>query len=185
MDWRTSGLILAWLAIAVLAFALAGLLRTVRLLLLRQIPDSVHLGPPIGAPIPDTIVRHLPTQGEPHRQRFLLVFATPDCDICGQVLPEIQRRLGSRRWAVVSSSSEGYDFPYVAAPVITGQREAFESLDVRITPFAVVVDPEGRVVDAAPLGSRAIARSFLDRLLASSTTDALFEVSPQKGDGDG
>lgn len=185
MDWQTSGLILAWLAIAVLAFAMAGLLRAVRLLLLRQIPDSVHLGPPIGAPIPDTIVGHLSTHVEPNPHPFLLVFANPGCTICRQVLPEIQQRLGSRRWAVVSSTDGETDFSYVAAPVITGQRGAFELLDIRITPFAVVVDPEARVADAAPLGSLAIARSFLDRLLASGLSDAQLEVSPQKGDGNG
>lgn len=115
-------------------------------------------GLPVGAvapPLRSVTVEGAATEWRPRSGRpELVLFATPDCAPCATILPAVGRlarhnfNLGIT--AVVPGGHEGIirfiekfhpPFPCIA----DGGREAFDGYRVRVTPFAFVVSPDGRI----------------------------------------
>lgn len=151
MDFATSALILAWVAILVLAFAMAGLLRQVRVLSASPLTRE-QAGLPVGAPAPP--LRSGDAGGR--RGGTIALFLDKACDAC------------TRRFALAEELVAGATgslhvlalFPEDAGglhgrrlEVVEHAEEAFTLYKVPATPFGVVIGDDGRIAHAAPLGS--------------------------------
>jgi len=156
MDLITSLLVLAWVAIALLAFAVAGLLAQIRDL--RSGGSSIApIGPAVGTAAPAVA-------GLPYRKRSILMFADHGCPTCEVILPEVVAlaKVGSPQFVALF---KGPATPLQGVLTLANQEDAFTAFDVRVTPFAVAVDESGKVVRAAPLGSRADFEQFVAPLI--------------------
>lgn len=140
MSFQNSALLLSWVAIALLALVVAGLVRQVHALG-RGAPGPAHaLGPAAGTPAP-AFDRLGPG---------LLLFLDRDCGVCAAVL-DAAGDLGGPLHAIFSGPAPDSPPP---GPVLTGERDGlFAEYRVPATPFAVVVGADGRVRAAEPVGS--------------------------------
>lgn len=139
MSFQNSALLLSWVAILLLALVVAGLVRQVAALTRGATAPSV-LGPAPGTPAP-AFDRLGPG---------LLLFLDRDCGVCTDVL------------AAAESLDRPVQVAFAGAPAATSpeltvhadeQDGLFAAYDVPATPFAVLIDPGGRVRAAEPVGS--------------------------------
>lgn len=157
MDFDTSAILLAWIAIAVLAFAMAGLLRQVVLLRAALIaPGAGRIGPIIGSPAPA-----LPGIEYVGKQTVLL-FADDECESCRSIIGGLGAEPENSLKAEVVVLYKGHANGQPVAPqrLFVQQSELFDQLGVNITPFAVMVDGDARIAAAEPLGSAAMLDEF-------------------------
>lgn len=156
--WMTSYVVL-WVLVAVLGIAVVALARQVGILHLRLGPRGAleidEEGPPLGeAPEPieamDLDGRTLVVAG-PGGDRFLL-FVSPGCPLCHEVLPSVKAIARSAGLAavVVADVAEDDARPVygrrdIGAPVVAGP-EIASAFRVPGTPYAVVLDGSGTVV---------------------------------------
>lgn len=164
--------LLTWLAITLLAFAMAGLLRQIHYM--SQVTRGLafpSLGPArlLGLPAPRP-----PAEGPDWSRDALLLFSTPSCPTCRVVTPEFLR-LTARvpvETSVLSSdpgrAPEGCDAQRSRCRV--DQKAAYEKFGVQAVPFLVHVDEEGIVRVAEPVGSVAALHGALDRTLKGALT---------------
>ncbi|MGW1818918.1 hypothetical protein ACWCQM_35825 [Streptomyces sp. NPDC002125] len=180
MDFTTSALIASWAAIALLALVVSGLIRQVHQLSRTQPhrPGRVGIAPGAQAPGLDA-ARPGPAGLDgllaPGRVALLL-FLDADCRTCGQVLAEAgawtarqaddaatPQVLGlyanSGPKGDAGSGPEGVEG---AVPVRDHRPELFAAYDIPATPYAVVIDPERRIVRSEPLGSPTALLRLLD-----------------------
>ncbi|MFF0075476.1 hypothetical protein [Streptomyces sp. NPDC005494] len=179
MDFTTSALIASWAAIALLALVVSGLIRQVHQLSRTQPhrPGRVGLTPGARAPGLDAS-RHDPpglddllTPG----RAALLLFLDADCRTCGQVLAEAgawTTRQGDAATPQVlglyadagprADADAGPSADEGAVPVRDHRPELFAAYDIPATPYAVVIDPERRIVRSEPLGSPTALLRLLD-----------------------
>jgi hypothetical protein len=145
MTFTTAAVLLTWLALLVLALALAGVIRQVRVLA-GGAGARVLVGPAVGTAAPPL------AGGRPVPRPALVVFAEPDCPTCSDVLPALQNGLGTQLEKLVL-------YPGSAPPgeagieTLSHQQEAFDGWNVVVTPFVAVVDAGGDVVAAGAVGS--------------------------------
>jgi hypothetical protein len=95
---------------------------------------------------------------------LVLLFLDPDCGTCTEVLTEAAGQTGRagldlRVLYRAEAPHRAADLPVA---VLDGQADLFDQYDVVATPFATAVNPTGRVLRAAPLGSRTALRRLLD-----------------------
>lgn len=174
MSFVTSALLLAWIAIVLLAFGLAGLLRQVSLLTRGRLGGEAERrgGAPTGAgpglaprTTRDLVGFRLPATGEladlpvAGAHRTVVVFVSPGCPSCTQtlqglaVLPEVTA--GSVAVVAVSTGSceparaALGDVPGGSARCISRGRSLLEALHVPATPYLMALDEEGTIVVAA------------------------------------
>lgn len=161
MSFHDSALLLAWVAIALLGLAVAGLVRQVHAL---TTPEGGRpYGPPVGgrAHVP----RRLRGLVEGNDVTVLL-FADAGCEACERVVPRFAAfcatEAGAREHALVYEGAAGAG----AGPglrVLEHQSEAFDRLAVPATPFAVTLSPDAMVVAAGPVGSPEALDVYLGR----------------------
>ncbi|MGW1542015.1 hypothetical protein ACWCPM_17585 [Streptomyces sp. NPDC002309] len=165
MDFTTSAVIVSWVAIALLALVVSGLVRQVHQLSRAQPHRPGRVGLATGASAPG-----LTTPGPdgllPADRAALLLFLDADCGTCGQVLAE------ARAWTV----RQGDGAPQVlglyagpaprdaesAVPLLGERPELFAAYDIPATPYAVAVDAQGRIARSEPLGSATALLRLLD-----------------------
>ena len=99
MSFMMSAFLITWLAIALLAFAMSGLVRQVHALASSQQAVPFRTGPPIGAVLPD-LNGAFPVS-HPTRPTVLL-FSEATCSTCAELLPE-RMRLDDWGYPIVSS----------------------------------------------------------------------------------
>lgn len=128
MSFTASALVVSWVAIGLLGFALAGVLARVHRLE-RELAGSRPAATPVGQPLPLPDVEQGP---------LLALFVDRDCGACERAADGVDDLVDQGR-AVVYWRDE--------AP------EVFGAVDVPISPFAIVVDDGLRVVTAQPVGS--------------------------------
>lgn len=159
MDFVTSALLVSWVAIALLALVVSGLVRQVHQLSRGgAVRTSGRLGVTPGSRAPHS--GELLAEG----RETLLLFLSAECRTCADVLTEAERL----------AEPEEADAPRVQAlyadaapttattvPVIDHRPDLFTAYDAIATPFAVVVDATGRVVRSEPLGSPDALRELL------------------------
>ena len=158
MTFTTTVLIATWFAIAMLALAVAGLLRQVAALRGGGWVEP-ELGPAHGTPAPDLA----PDVQVP--APALLLFADRDCEGCAEVLPVFSRlasngERGQRRYVAVFANdhTDGGLDPDVLT--VTNADEAFRSYRVPVTPFAVAVGADGHIVASGPVGASDLLEDF-------------------------
>ncbi|MBW8482181.1 hypothetical protein [Actinomadura parmotrematis] len=149
MSFQTSALLLSWVAIALLALVVAGLVRQVHALT-DGAPRRTALGPEPGAAAP----------GFDRLGPGLLLFLDRDCGVCGEVL-DAADGLGRPLHAVFSGPAADGLAPEIT--VLAGEGEGlFTDYRVPATPFAVLVDGHGRVTASEPVGSAEALRELLN-----------------------
>ncbi len=157
MDFDTSALLLAWLAIAVLALAMAGLLRQVVILRTAMLPPAAgRMGPAIGSPAPQ-----LP--GIDYTEKWtVLLFADEECESCRSILSAMGAAGESTSMAEVVVLFKAGANGHRVDPerLFVNQGDLFDRLGVAVTPFAVLVDSDARIAAAEPLGSAAMLSEF-------------------------
>jgi hypothetical protein len=162
MSVQASALALAWVAILLLSFALAGLYRQIRILS----RSRYHLGP-IG-PVRGTAAPSLGDYFTEHSGMRLLLFVDSTCSSCRVALEEADRLGGvsphPTLMAVFDGATNGYQSDNMV--VIPDAHDAFAEYDVQVRPFAVLVDAAGLIVAAQPVGSREALRRFVDEAQA-------------------
>lgn len=158
MDVTTSALLLAWVAIALLAMAMAGLLRQVGDLQHRGHRLTDRVGPALHSPAPP--LRAGSVRGK------ILVFASEHCATCETLLREIENPLRLRTAPEILAVYR-HEGGASAARVrsVFGESEAFELYGVTLTPFAVAIDSNGIVVAARLIGSTSDLEDFVEGLV--------------------
>ncbi|HEU5108441.1 MAG TPA: hypothetical protein VFT95_07770 [Micromonosporaceae bacterium] len=160
MDFVTSALILAWLAILVLALAMAGLLHQVRALSSGRTVRAT-VGPPVGAEAPP-----LWPDGRSFAEvHTIALFLDPECESCvrslrmADELAAVNNR-DTRFVAVYRDGVGGHGASHVE--LLDHASEAFSRYRVPLTPFGVVIGKNRRIVGAAPLGSETSLRELVE-----------------------
>lgn len=164
MSFLTSAVVLAWVAIAALAFAMSGLLRQIRILTAVVAPSGPRLGPALGSVAPP-LTRGI--DGEQAQDMTLLLFVDDRCQSCNAVLESVvaidgQRPSIGRRVAIFEGHASGFSKPGIET--VTNAKEAFRAFRVPVTPYAVAVSAEGRIVAADAVGSAPAFDGFLEKL---------------------
>ncbi len=104
-------------------------------------------------------------------QPLLLIFMSPDCRTCGEMLPEVRRwqsTLADRLSIAVITHGAGatnramLDEHGIADVMLQQDTELMKSFRIRLTPTAVLLTPDGRI--ANPLAEGALAIEPLIRL---------------------
>lgn len=160
MTFEMSALLLTWVAMVLLALALGGVVRQVRILsgqaraaILR--PDGPRVGSVLGS---------IPV-GESDARRQVFVFLRANCPSCDALIPELVRsaaiRARLRLTAVFAAARPETELGSV--DVMDHQSALFETLGISVTPYLVAISPERTVVEARPVGSVAL----LERVLRS------------------
>lgn len=157
-------LILAWIVIALLSLALAGVMRQLRVV--TQAVERAWLGDGLG----QRVGGRLAVEGLdfPTEVPTLLVMADSNCEQCQRLLPHLERlgrsRVGELRLVVAFREDS---VPATRGlHVLTNQRALFGRLGVQMTPFGVLLDSEGRIAAGMPLGSPRRLRDLLGERLA-------------------
>lgn len=156
--------VLLWVIVAVLCFAVVGLLRQLGLIQLRLGPEPGALitkeGLDRGAPAPDFSATDVRTgtqlrMSSLRGRHVLLLFMTPTCIACRQLIPSVNDvvRDRSREIAVVAVC-HGSDVTCrelaaayrLHAPLLQDANNSIADLyEVRMTPFGFLIDEEGVV----------------------------------------
>lgn len=153
MTLLSSAVVLAWIALVLIAFALAGLLRRVQSLSDRleggaSIAGQHRVSEMIGQAAPRLEHRDLDTN-----RSTLLLFSSTSCDVCKERVAELEQIASTTpatKFAVVlPDAANGLD---TTLSVFDGERAAFSAFNVPATPFAVVISKNGRIVDTALVG---------------------------------
>lgn len=150
MSVQGSALILAWVAIAMLALAMAGLLRQVRALTAQVSQPVVRAFALTGTSAPEfqgtTLQWDRPT---------LLLFVTSECRVCQERLRELEslaEQDGELAYVAVFPGPAD-DLRSRRVQVLQNQSAAFGRFSIPVTPFGVVVTPGGVVSHAVAVGS--------------------------------
>lgn len=154
--WWALSYLMLWLLVLALCLVVVALARQIGTLHMRLGPRGAlemdDEGPELGSP-----AISIPTQdmnGEPvvvGTASQLLMFVSPGCHVCDQVLPSVGAvaHTGSLAPLVITDVDEEetrltFKSKRVAAPVVPGIAVA-QSYEVPGTPYVVVVDPSGTV----------------------------------------
>lgn len=155
--WWTVSYVVLWALVIVLCLVVVALARQIGTLHMRLGPrGALELddeGPALGEappPVDATAIAGEPvTIGGPEREQ-LLMFVSPGCHICGQVLPSLHTAAREGFETVVISDGDAYettaslDVTKVPGVVVPGARIARE-YSVPGTPYVVILDRAGIV----------------------------------------
>jgi hypothetical protein len=158
MGFETTVLLLTWVAIALLAFVVSGLVRRVHHLSTGV--RAAELGPAPGSAAPQ-FGRLAPGGAD----RTLLLFLDADCGVCPQVLAELRDVLAAsgRRLPVAALfAGPALEAGHEGVEVFADEAELFDEYQIPAVPFAVVADGSGRVRTARPVGSPGALRDLLE-----------------------
>jgi methylamine dehydrogenase accessory protein MauD len=198
--WLASYLVL-WLVVLVLAFLLAGSLRQLGLMQLRLGDDPgaliTDMGLERGAQAPDFVAQDSET-GEPVTLSELppaprlLVFASPGCLSCRELMPGLNEVRKTRkgefdflvvcRGDVESCRAFGRMNRLEAPMVVDTNGQIEKDYMVTLTPFAYLLDHEGRVVIRGVANDWRQLESLLDQ---EGTLQAGRGWVDVEGNGDG
>lgn len=172
MSFTMSALLITWLAIALLAFAMSGLVRQVHALASSQAAHP-RIGPPIGAVLPElngTLRASHPTNPT------VLLFSEATCSTCAELLPELARLATEHREAIqvgvyFRGKRTPIDGPTVGPTVETfeNQSKVFDRLGISAVPYAIVTSPQGVVLDSQLTGSVALLRQLVNSAVVGKT----------------
>lgn len=158
MSFQTSALILAWIAIMILAFAMSGLLRQLHVIRAALDPQRrVTLGPATGAVAPP--IDGIGANGWP--RPTVLLFMERGCPTCRAIQDELTGVAGDELDLIVVFPEDAEGAVPEGVRIVSGQPDAFRDFGIAFTPFVVAVGPDGRVTASQPLGSVNSLRTFL------------------------
>lgn len=155
--WWLISYVVLWALVVVLAVVVVALARQIGTLHLRLGPRGAleidDEGPPLGERVEplaasDLEGRELVLGGDGSPQ--LLLFVSPGCDVCRQVLPSVNAaaRQGDLEAVVVTDAGEEESAAYarkLRSVPVAASLEAVEAFGVPGTPYVVVLDADGVV----------------------------------------
>lgn len=172
ISFQTTALLVTWIAIALLGLAMAGLVRQVHALTSGSQTRARGLGLSTGTVAPE-FDRLSPDPARP----TALLFLDDGCGSCTAVLDEV-RTMVARDPAPPVTFGVVFPGPVTQPPelgdnvlVHPNEHRLFAKYGVPATPFAVLVNRDGRVQQSAPLGSAAELRELLADDLSSPTLE--------------
>jgi methylamine dehydrogenase accessory protein MauD len=151
--------VLLWLLLVVMGILVFLLYRQHGLMLMNTLDGVARDGPEVGSVAPplsalgDEVAQVEESSASP-RPTFVF-FAAPECEPCRQIIPhinELPARLPVELGIVtVMAADSGPTLlkskaPHVGRLILDTRRETFAIWDVRVTPFAVVVDTDRTVL---------------------------------------
>lgn len=157
MSVQTAALVLAWICLVLLAFAMAGLLHQMRDLQARLEEASMQDARPLAG----RRFEQLAGKGS-----AAVLLANPSCSLCGPVLGAFAHAAGGRtdlRFAAVSYASSP-NWPRVGDLPVHIDEDLYRDLDVPWSPALLHVDAEGGVRAAHPIDSLADLHARLAEL---------------------
>jgi methylamine dehydrogenase accessory protein MauD len=177
----TVAVVVLGLVIVVLALVVLALARQIGVLHTRLAPAGALMntgGPEIGQPAPQLAVRGIDNSpvniGGPALQPLLLLFVSPNCPVCKELVP-VARSLARREKLRLVFASDGGDeqrhsayiekmeiasYPYVVSTEL-GLRFAADKL-----PYAALVDREGILRSRGLVNSREHLESLVEAMLS-------------------
>jgi hypothetical protein len=160
MSFTDSALLAAWVAIALLGFALAGVVRQVRVLSSSGPTPLPSSGSPnIGKRLPGHLLAT-------HAKRHVFLFVKPHCDVCEQRLEEFDALAGDYApglacAAVFSHARNGFEASHVN--VFPSQAHLLQDFDIPVTPYGIIASGDGTIVGSRAVGSEGELRSLMDQ----------------------
>ena len=152
MSFETSALLVTWVALLLMAFVVAGLVRQVHALSsgtgARPVSAGLRAGDKadlggLGADAP-----------------AVLLFLRSTCQTCVEALAETVEVAGDRLPVLALYEGQA-PAPTPGVVARADQGHLFATYGALATPFAVLVGADGRIAAAAPVGSRASVRELL------------------------
>lgn len=169
MNVVISALILAWIAIGILAFAVAGLLGQIRELRHNRGDVGSFMGSERTIDrrrIPAALTLAL-RRANADDSRSVLLFASPACPTCNEVLQfmrsVVQDDTTMKAVVVIKGSIGAY--PHLRGPwkVMDDAGDVFTEMGVLATPAMAGIDPSSGFIDYyGPVGSLELARRVFD-----------------------
>lgn len=162
MSVEATAVVLAWVAIVMLAFAMAGMLRQLKTL--TELVGS-RSGPAPGSQrgqrIPDELLAGLTSNGSQREQ--ILAFMDQNCPGCTAIAPALERLAAEGAVDVhLVFRDKAKGVPSGRVSVLEGMGSAFDRLQIPATPFALRISNGGNITDAAAIGSTDRLRAFID-----------------------
>ena len=156
--WWAASYVALWLVVIVLCFAVVALARQIGTLHLRLGPRGAlemdDEGPALGEgrpPIEGSDIDGNPVTIGGHGAEQFLLFVTPGCRVCEQVMPSvgaIAQATGKRPLVLADVDEEearlAFRHKRVSAPLVASL-ESFTSYEIPGTPYVVVLDEHGVV----------------------------------------
>lgn len=161
MSFETTAILLSWVAILILALALAGLMRQFHLWAEGQRPEPLALGPAIGSTVPEA-----GDLGARSGRPTLLLFVNDTCRGCERLLPalpQVARDHDDVRLVAMFPKAANGHRDLAGVHVVERQAHVFEREGISVTPFGVALSPEAKVLDRAPLGSMTSLSRFISK----------------------
>jgi hypothetical protein len=162
MDPLTAALVLAWIVLIVLAFAMAGLLRQ-----LRDLQAALRRGVPAGQAPPDRPVPIRPADG---KVRSIVLLVDGHCPLCAEVAPvfaDLARSGGTEVDFVVLSYAANDIADRLDGVRFLADSDAYHRLDPGWRPAIVVVGQDGEIEAVEPAGSETAVRALLTNLVTT------------------
>lgn len=149
MNSMETALVLAWVAILLLAFGFSGVLRQVRELQGGASHNPETVGPPPGLDI-SRLDRPIHIRGK----ESILLFAEASCDSCRKVMPALKELASQTEipFVIVLAGKREFD-PPSNVQILENRMDAFESLHIPATPFAMHVNADGKIRSGSLIGS--------------------------------
>ena len=157
MSFTDSALLASGVAIALLGFALAGLVRQVRVL------SSSRPAPSLDAP---NTGRRLPSELlTAQAGRHIFLFVKPNCEVCEQRLEEFDTLAleypGVACTALFSEARNGFQGSNVK--VFSSQSRLLEDLVIPVAPYGMVTASDGTILGSGAVGSAEELRRLVAR----------------------
>lgn len=149
-SFELAALFVSWMAVALLVVVVANLHTRLRRL--------EHAGPDARpAPYGDLLgrnIRDMLDTAPGATQPRVLFFMSSNCSSCARLLEE----LASPSWTIPSAivwtdETPPAQPPPAGSPILQHGSKLSTELGIRVKPFALVADPDGRVVKAGPVAS--------------------------------
>jgi len=162
MSFTSAALILAWLAIAVLAFGFAALLQQVRAL-----QAAIRLPPGARAGLPASARTLRPVTAD---RRYVLT-VDPGCAVCAEIIPEFRdlaiRYATAAEFALLAPSG---DYSGSSGVDVLIDATAYRDLAPSWSPGIVVISSDGAVIEAVPGGDLRPLAAALSSTSSSAST---------------
>ncbi|HEX2130734.1 MAG TPA: hypothetical protein VHH15_04175 [Actinophytocola sp.] len=152
MSFTTSALIVTWVALLLLAFVVAGLVRQVHALSAgtgaRPVTAGLRTGDRADLGALDA------------EAPAVLLFLRATCPSCVEALAETVEVVAGRLPVLALYEGRAPEAP-PGVVALGDHGHLFDTYGALATPFAVLVGPDRRITAAAPVGSRAAVRALL------------------------
>ena len=186
--------ILLWLLVLTMGIALVVALRQLGIMSLRLGPQgalAIESGPKIGTAAPK--FEEIDLRGEPlsspwtDSRRSLMVFVSPTCAACPQVLPSIKaiKRAERKKTSIIivsnQASEKNGEYKQLSGCPLIASEALSAKFEVSATPYAIAVDERGIVRAKGIVNHIEHVEALLGQLDASGDGPAVRRTADSEG----